>query len=41
MIGVFTDTIIICSASAMILLLAGPVPIRREPSGYSFSSRRW
>ncbi|MGK4349283.1 alanine/glycine:cation symporter family protein [Enterobacter sichuanensis] len=25
MIGVFTDTIIICSASAMILLLAGPV----------------
>lgn len=26
MIGVFTDTIIICSASAMILLLAGPVP---------------
>ncbi|HHR0802084.1 alanine/glycine:cation symporter family protein [Enterobacter roggenkampii] len=25
-IGVFTDTIIICSASAMILLLAGPVP---------------
>ena len=26
MIGVFTDTIIICSASAMILLPAGPVP---------------
>ncbi|HDR2507747.1 TPA: sodium:alanine symporter family protein [Enterobacter roggenkampii] len=26
MIGVFTDTIIICSASTMILLLAGPVP---------------
>lgn len=26
MIGLFTDTIIICSASAMILLLAGPVP---------------
>ncbi|HDT2089690.1 TPA: sodium:alanine symporter family protein [Enterobacter roggenkampii] len=26
MICVFTDTIIICSASAMILLLAGPVP---------------
>lgn len=26
MIGVFTDTIIICSTSAMILLLAGPVP---------------
>ena len=26
MIGVFTDSIIICSASAMILLLAGPVP---------------
>ena len=26
MIGVFTDTIIICSASAMILLLAGHVP---------------
>lgn len=26
MIGVFTDTIIICSASAMIVLLAGPIP---------------
>lgn len=30
MIGVFTDTIIICSASAMIVLLAGPLP---HPSG--------
>ncbi|MGK3193797.1 alanine/glycine:cation symporter family protein [Enterobacter soli] len=26
MIGVFTDTIMICSASAMIVLLAGPMP---------------
>lgn len=26
MIGVFTDTIVICSASAMIVLLAGPLP---------------
>jgi AGCS family alanine or glycine:cation symporter len=26
MIGVFIDTIVICTASAMILLLAGPVP---------------
>ncbi|MGF3810200.1 alanine/glycine:cation symporter family protein [Enterobacter mori] len=30
MIGVFTDTIIICSASAMIILLSGPLP---HPSG--------
>jgi len=30
MIGVFTDTIVICSASAMIVLLAGPLPY---PSG--------
>ena len=30
MIGVFTDTIVICSASAMIVLLAGPLP---HPSG--------
>jgi len=33
MIGVFTDTIIICSASAMILLLAGPVPHSSETAG--------
>lgn len=33
MIGVFTDTIIICSASAMILLLAGPVPHSSETVG--------
>ena len=33
MIGVFTDTIIICSASAMILLLAGPVPHSAETAG--------
>jgi AGCS family alanine or glycine:cation symporter len=28
MIGVLTDTIMICSASAMIVLLAGPMPHR-------------
>lgn len=33
MIGVFTDTIVICSASAMILLLAGPVPHSSEAAG--------
>lgn len=33
MIGVFTDTIVICSASAMILLLAGPVPHSSETAG--------
>ncbi|MBO1469265.1 sodium:alanine symporter family protein [Enterobacter ludwigii] len=33
MIGVFTDTIIICSASAMILLLAGPVSHSSETAG--------
>jgi len=33
MIGVFTDTIIICSARAMILLLAGPVPHSSETAG--------
>ena len=33
MIGVFTDTIIICSASAMILLLAGPVPHSSDTAG--------
>ncbi|AKM86036.1 alanine/glycine:cation symporter family protein [Enterobacter ludwigii] len=33
MIGVFTDTIIICSASAMILLLTGPVPHSSETAG--------
>lgn len=33
MIGVFTDTIIICSASAMIVLLAGPLPYATSASG--------
>jgi amino acid carrier protein len=33
MIGVFTDTIIICSASAMIMLLAGPLPHPTSASG--------
>lgn len=33
MIGVFVDTIIICSASAMIVLLAGPVTHTRSPEG--------
>ncbi|MEZ6876073.1 alanine/glycine:cation symporter family protein [Enterobacter sp. KBR-315C3_2022] len=33
MIGVFTDTIIICSASAMIVLLAGPLPHPTSASG--------
>ncbi|CAM7762065.1 Sodium:alanine symporter family protein [Lelliottia nimipressuralis] len=33
MIGVFTDTIIICSASAMIVLLAGPVPHSADAVG--------
>ena len=33
MIGVFTDTIIICSASAMIVLLAGPVPHSANTAG--------
>ncbi|HDS9359262.1 TPA: sodium:alanine symporter family protein [Enterobacter chengduensis] len=33
MIGVFTDTIIICSASAMIMLLAGPLTHPTSASG--------
>ena len=33
MIGVFTDTIIICSASAMIILLAGPMPHDEHSAG--------
>lgn len=33
MIGVFTDTIIICSSSAMILLLAGPISHSTEAAG--------
>ena len=33
MIGVFIDTIIICSASAMIVLLAGPVAHINSPEG--------
>ncbi|MEW9295952.1 alanine/glycine:cation symporter family protein [Enterobacter cloacae] len=33
MIGVFTDTIIICSSSAMILLLAGPISHSTEAGG--------
>ncbi|WP_253379553.1 alanine/glycine:cation symporter family protein [unidentified bacterial endosymbiont] len=33
MIGVFTDTIVICSASAMILLLADPAPHGTETAG--------
>jgi len=33
MIGVFTDTIIICSASAMIVLLAGPVAHTSSTAG--------
>nr|WP_279116979.1 sodium:alanine symporter family protein [Enterobacter soli] len=33
MIGVFTDTIMICSASAMIVLLAGPMPHTPGPAG--------
>ncbi len=36
MIGVFMDTIIICSASAMILLLAGPGRMNRISTEYSF-----
>jgi AGCS family alanine or glycine:cation symporter len=37
MIGVFTDTIMICSASAMIVLLAGPMPHTRD-GGHSAGS---
>lgn len=33
MIGVFTDTIMICSASAMIVLLAGPISHTPETAG--------
>lgn len=36
MIGVFMDTVIICSASAMILLLAGPVPHTSDAVGIQF-----
>ena len=39
MIGVFMDTVIICSSSAMILLLAGPVPHTNWMlSGYNSSA---
>ena len=36
MIGVFMDTVLICSASAMILLLAGPVPHTSDAVGIQF-----
>lgn len=36
MIGVFMDTVIICSASAMILLLAGPVPHTSDAVGIQY-----
>lgn len=36
MIGVFMDTVIICSASTMILLLAGPVPHTSDAVGIQF-----
>jgi AGCS family alanine or glycine:cation symporter len=39
MIGVFTDTIIICSASAMIVLLAGPIPHTPETAGIQLVQR--